>query len=185
MDLLGVGPLELIFILVIIFLVLGPNDLAATGKKIGRFLSTVRKSEFWRGVTQVSREMRDLPTTLMREAELEDAKKELEQEFKDVRAISQEFGQTDLVEIKDELEASIEEAENTIAPPELAGETEAEPEQHELITITTKLSVDRSVQRSLIHVRQEVDDPLHLASVHGIHQFLPLLRALGGRSRQA
>lgn len=128
MDLLGVGPLELIFVLVIIFLVLGPDDLAATGKKIGRFLSTVRKSEFWRGVTQVSKEMRDLPTTLMREAELEDAKKELEREFKDVRAISKEFGQAELVEINEELEASIEEAENTIAPPNLGEETGAEPE---------------------------------------------------------
>ena len=77
MDLLGVGPLELVFVLLIIFLVLNPKDLAATGKKIGRMLSTVRKSEFWRGVTQVTREVRDLPTTLMREAELEDAKKNL------------------------------------------------------------------------------------------------------------
>lgn len=126
MDLLGVGPLELIFVLVIIFLVLGPDDLAATGKKIGRFLSTVRKSEFWRGVTQVSREMRDLPTTLMREAELEDAKKEIEREFKDVRAIPKEFGQAELVEINEELKASIEEAENTIAPPGLGEDPTSE-----------------------------------------------------------
>ena len=84
MDLLGVGPLELIFVLLIIFLVLGPNDIAATGKKIGRFLAAVRKSEFWRGVNQITREVRTLPTTLMREAELEDAKKELEKTAKDL-----------------------------------------------------------------------------------------------------
>ena len=91
MDLLGVGPLELILVFLIIFLVLGPEDLAATGKKIGRFLSTVRKSEFWKGVNEVSKEIRTLPTTLMREAELEDAKKEIEKEFDQVKHIPQEF----------------------------------------------------------------------------------------------
>lgn len=91
MDLLGVGPLELILVFLIIFLVLGPDDLAATGKKIGRFLSTVRKSEFWKGVNEVSKEIRTLPTTLMREAELEDAKKEIEKEFDQVKHIPQEF----------------------------------------------------------------------------------------------
>jgi len=91
MDLLGVGPLELILVFLIIFLVLGPEDLAATGKKIGRFLSTVRKSEVWKGVNEVSKEIRTLPTTLMREAELEDAKKEIEKEFDQVKHIPQEF----------------------------------------------------------------------------------------------
>lgn len=91
MDFLGVGPLELVLLLVIVFLVLGPDDLAATGKKIGRFLSTVRKSEFWRGVNDVSKELRSLPTTLMREAEFEEAKKEIENEFKHLKHQTQEF----------------------------------------------------------------------------------------------
>ena len=91
MDLLGVGPLELIMVLLIVFLILGPDDLAATGKKIGRFLSTVRKSELWKGVNEVSKEIRTLPTTLMREAELEDAKKEIEKEFQQVKHVPQEF----------------------------------------------------------------------------------------------
>ena len=133
MDLLGVGPLELILILVIIFLVLGPEDLAATGKKIGRFLSTVRKSEFWRGVTQVSREVRDLPTLLMREAELEDAKRELEEELRDVRGMAQEFQQAELVELEEEIDATVEAVENSIAPPDLGQEVntgaETEPEE--------------------------------------------------------
>ncbi len=127
MDLLGVGPLELVFILLIVFLILGPNDLAATGKKLGRFLSTVRKSEFWRGVTQVTKEMRDLPTTLMREAELEDAKKEIEKDLKDVRNISREFKQGDLREIKVDLEESVQMEENKIAPPSIQ---DSEPESH-------------------------------------------------------
>ena len=128
MDLLGVGPLELIFVLLIIFLVLGPNDMAKTGKKLGRFLSTVRKSEFWSGVTNVTREMRDLPTTLMREAELEDVQKELQQDVNELKGISKEFEHDQLKEIKEEMQASINlsedkevksalpEKENSIAP---------------------------------------------------------------------
>lgn len=91
MDLLGVGPLELVFILLIIFLILGPDDLAATGKKLGRFLNTVRKSEFWQGVTEVSKEVRSLPNTLMREAQLEETKKELEKDLSEVKQIAKEF----------------------------------------------------------------------------------------------
>lgn len=106
MDLLGVGPLELIFIFLIIFLVLGPKDLAATGKKLGRFFSTVRKSEFWRGVTQVSKEVRSLPTTLMREAELEDIRAEMQNDLKEVRTIAREFDQGDLQEIREEIKGA-------------------------------------------------------------------------------
>ncbi len=130
MDLLGVGPLELVFILLIVFLILGPDDLAATGKKLGRFLSTVRKSDFWRGVTQVTKEMRDLPTTLMREAELEDAKREIEKDLRDVRNISREFEQGELRELKVDLEKSVRMEDNKIAPPEIQ-ESKPEPEVEE------------------------------------------------------
>jgi Sec-independent protein translocase protein TatA len=106
MDLLGVGPLELIFVFLIIFLVLGPKDIAATGKKLGRFFSTVRKSEFWRGVTQVSKEVRSLPTTLMREAELEDIRAEMQNDLKEVRTIAREFDQGELREIGQELKSA-------------------------------------------------------------------------------
>lgn len=71
MDLLGVGPLEFIFVLLIIFLVLGPQDMAATGKKVGRFLRTVTRSETWLAIKNMGDEIRKMPTRLMREAEIE------------------------------------------------------------------------------------------------------------------
>jgi len=123
MDLLGVGPLELLFVLVIVFLVLGPDDLEATGKKIGRFLSTVRKSDFWRGVNDVSKEIRSLPTTLMREAELEDAKQEIEKEFNKVKYEPQEFKMSEFkiprptLEPEDQGEADSETKEAQDNPP--------------------------------------------------------------------
>ena len=113
MELLGVGPLELVFILIIIFLVLGPEDLEATGMKIGRFLNRVRKSELWQGFTQVTREVRSLPHTLMREANLEETRKELQKDLTEVGKVPKEF---DLEGAK-KLQKTPVAKENTIAPP--------------------------------------------------------------------
>lgn len=72
MDILGVGPLELIFVLLIVILVIGPKDLGKTAKTIGRFLNRVYKSEEWKALTEASRTLRTLPNRLAREAELEE-----------------------------------------------------------------------------------------------------------------
>ncbi len=72
MDFLGVGPLELIFVLVIVILVIGPKDIGKTAKTIGRFLNRVYKSDEWRALTEASRTIRTLPNRLAREAELEE-----------------------------------------------------------------------------------------------------------------
>jgi len=71
MELLGIGPLELLFILLIVLMVLGPDELVATGRKIGRLLGTVSRSETWRSIRSTGEELRRLPTKLMREAEIE------------------------------------------------------------------------------------------------------------------
>lgn len=123
MDLLGVGPLELVFVLLIVFLVIGPNDLAATGKKIGRFLSAVRKSEFWRGVNQISKEVRTLPNTLMREAELEDLQKDLDKDAKTIRNVSKEFN----VDVPDWRKSAREGVSASQKAAKSAAQTEIEP----------------------------------------------------------
>lgn len=136
MDLLGVGPLELGLILLIVFLVLGPDDLAATGKKIGRFLRTVRNSEFWRGVNQISKEVRTLPNTLMREAELEDLKKELENDAKDIRKVSREFN-ADIPDWRQSAQKEVAASQNAAKSdpqPEakLDSQTDSQPESEQM-----------------------------------------------------
>jgi Sec-independent protein translocase protein TatA len=71
MDFLGVGPLELIFVMIIAILIIGPKDIGKTAKTIGRFLNRVYKSDEWRTLTEASRSLRTLPNRLAREAELE------------------------------------------------------------------------------------------------------------------
>ncbi len=77
MEILGIGPLEILFILLISFVVLGPGDMAKTGRTIGRFLRKLVTSQWWSGFRNASREISQLPYTLMREASIEEATKEL------------------------------------------------------------------------------------------------------------
>lgn len=72
MEFLGIGPLELVFIVVIALIVVGPKDMAKTARTIGRFLNRLYKSEGWRSFLQASRNLRTLPNRLAREAEMEE-----------------------------------------------------------------------------------------------------------------
>jgi len=76
MELLGVGPTEFLLIIVVILIVIGPKDLAKTGNTIGKWLNGLVQSDSWRMVQKTSRELRQLPTNLMREANLEKFKTE-------------------------------------------------------------------------------------------------------------
>ena len=72
MDILGVGWQELIFIFLIALIVLGPKDMQKAGRTIGRWLNQLIRSDGWKALQQTSRELRKLPNTLMREANLEE-----------------------------------------------------------------------------------------------------------------
>jgi len=94
MEILGVGPLELILILIIALIVLGPNDMVKTSRTIGRTLRRMVKSPVWAAIQEMSHGLRLLPTYLMREAgleeDIEDLRKNNEQlrwEMEQVRRI--------------------------------------------------------------------------------------------------
>lgn len=72
MDILGIGPLELLFVALIAIIVLGPRDLARIARSSGRFLNKVYRSEVWGTLTRASRDIRNLPNKLAREAALEE-----------------------------------------------------------------------------------------------------------------
>ena len=77
MEILGIGPLELFFILLIALIVLGPGDMVKAGRTLGRFMRKVVMSPEWRTVQKASRELRYLPNKLMREANMEDITNDL------------------------------------------------------------------------------------------------------------
>lgn len=81
MEILGIGASELIFILLIAIIVLGPRDMQKAGKTIGRWLNQFVKSDSWKALQHASKEIRNLPTNLMREANLDELK-EMDREIR-------------------------------------------------------------------------------------------------------
>lgn len=69
MELFGIGPLELFFIIIIVLLILGPKDMVKTSRMLGQFLRKTIFSPTW---VDLQRKMRNLPTQLMREAGIEE-----------------------------------------------------------------------------------------------------------------
>jgi len=80
MEFLGVGPLEFLFILLIVLLVFSPKDIANGAKNIGRTLNRLYKSENYKILQKTSQEIRNLPERLAREANLEELQAELKNE---------------------------------------------------------------------------------------------------------
>jgi len=72
MDILGIGIPELIFIVIIALIVLGPKDMQKTGKTIGTWMRKVVLSPEWREIKDASLKLKRLPTQLMREANLDE-----------------------------------------------------------------------------------------------------------------
>lgn len=89
MEILGIGAPELLFVIIIALIVLGPRDMQKAGRTIGRWLNQLVRSDGWKAFQQTSRELRNLPNNLMREANMELA--EMERELRkatDFRSIS-------------------------------------------------------------------------------------------------
>ena len=68
MEVLGIGMPELVFIIIIALLILGPKDMQKAGRTIGKFLRDLITSDGWKLFQQTSRDLRTLPNRLMREA---------------------------------------------------------------------------------------------------------------------
>ena len=71
MEILGIGASELIFILLIAIIVLGPKDMQKAGRTIGRWLNQLVRSDGWKVFQRTSTELRNLPRNLMRDANME------------------------------------------------------------------------------------------------------------------
>jgi Sec-independent protein translocase protein TatA len=117
MEILGIGPLELFFILIIALIILGPGDMVKAGRTLGRMMRKVVTSPEWRTVQKASRELKYLPNRLMREASLED----LSKDFADINKIGNDISK-DVRQVQSDLSS-------WTTPPELMhiGETVPEP----------------------------------------------------------
>jgi sec-independent protein translocase protein TatB len=81
MEILGIGPSELLFVVVIALIILGPKEMQKAGRTIGKWLRQMVTSDGWKFFHQTSREIQTLPNRLMREAALDELK-EMEKDLR-------------------------------------------------------------------------------------------------------
>lgn len=77
MEIFNVGPLELLLILILAVIVFGPEDLVKYSRKAGRWIYKASKSEFWQSVVGTSKEIKDFPRQIMKDAQIEESMKEI------------------------------------------------------------------------------------------------------------
>jgi sec-independent protein translocase protein TatB len=97
MDILGIGPLELLFILLIALIVVGPKDLARVGRTLGRTLNRIYRSDSWKVLNEASKTIRTLPNRLAREAaleELDSVKQDMDKTREELESESLKFEQS-------------------------------------------------------------------------------------------
>ena len=81
MEILGIGPLEIILILVLALIIFGPKEIDNAGKTIGKNLNKLIRSDTWKTINQTSQELKNLPTRLMRESGLDELEKSTKEEL--------------------------------------------------------------------------------------------------------
>ncbi len=112
---------ELLFLVVIALVVLGPKDLSLTMRKLGQFVAKGRN---------MANEFRAAFDDIARQAELDDLRKEIE-DLKRENAVTEAID--DLKSVEKDINESVMREERAMAeelkkPPETPGEPEPEPE---------------------------------------------------------
>lgn len=83
-TLCGVGLPELLILALLGFVVIGPERSQELALKLGRLLSKVMRSPWFKEFQQITDALRNLPTTLVRMAELEEAQADIQRTISDI-----------------------------------------------------------------------------------------------------
>jgi len=137
MEILGIGPLEFFFILLIALIVLGPSDMVKTGRMIGRFLNKLVRSPTWKTIQKATQEIKQLPTTLMREANLEEA-------IKDIPSPQDILKEANIEEVTQSLKQTNQDIAEWLTPPQIILPTPDDEENKETGLLAEKASEENS-----------------------------------------
>lgn len=77
MDFLGIGSLELLTILLLMLIVLGPAEIADSARKVGRFIHKVRSSSTWRELIGTQTKLQHAAGTWLATGELSELRDQL------------------------------------------------------------------------------------------------------------
>jgi Sec-independent protein translocase protein TatA len=77
MKVLGVGPMELLAILTIAVLVLGPEGIASMVRKLAALTHEIRGSEFFQAISQSRRAIREMGQEMVSEVDLDEIRRQI------------------------------------------------------------------------------------------------------------
>ena len=112
MKIFNIGPLELILILVVMFILLGPSGMQNTARQVGKWIRQVIRSPMWREIMGYSREIRELPTKIVRDTGLEEDMAEIRKATQATTDEINEAVQDANREIKSGIDNSVKETGN-------------------------------------------------------------------------
>ncbi len=122
----GIGIPEILIVVVLALIILGPQDMVKTARKLGAWVYRVYHSPTWRMIMSTSQEIRELPTKFVREAGLEETVKDIRHTTDDVKAQLKEASGDVSAGLKDVADGTTSELQE--ARQELKVETGAKPE---------------------------------------------------------
>jgi Sec-independent protein translocase protein TatA len=142
MSVLGIGGPELILILVLFLLILGPEHAPRVGRALGKQLRALTRSEVWQAVSQMGFSIRNLPQALIKLAEVEELQSQLAEDVarvrQEVEAVSEPIkGVLDGGMVRQELEAMEAEVRQSLSQDQQAparARADAEPPEEALAT---------------------------------------------------
>ena len=73
----GIGFGEIVFVLILMIIVLGPKKMVEGARSLGQTIRKVTRSQFWKEAVKTSREIRDIPRKIINEAGVEEDMKEI------------------------------------------------------------------------------------------------------------
>ncbi|HOQ69205.1 MAG TPA: hypothetical protein PLK74_04625 [Anaerolineaceae bacterium] len=86
MKFFNLGLPEIIFIVVLALILLGPGNMVKSAREVGAFIRRITKSPYWQEVWATRSEINEIPRMLAREANLDETIRDLDRQSRGVQS---------------------------------------------------------------------------------------------------
>ncbi|MDY6873777.1 MAG: hypothetical protein SVR81_07420 [Chloroflexota bacterium] len=93
MELFNIGAPEFLFILLLVFIVLGPKRAVDLAGQVGRWARDLVRSPFWKEIVSASKDIKDIPRKIMDEAEIQNTIDEIERSTQEINQELNDLGE--------------------------------------------------------------------------------------------
>lgn len=84
MEVFNIGAPEFLFIILLVFIILGPKRAVEMAGQVGRWVRDLARSPIWKDIVSTSKEIKDIPKKIMDEAEIQNTIDEIERSTQEI-----------------------------------------------------------------------------------------------------